>query len=85
MVHVIGELDLSTVPGVELKIEPYVAAARDGVVFDLSAVTFMDSSGIAMLLRTAERVGSIEIRDASEAVRLVIRATGLTDFLHVAP
>ena len=85
MVRISGELDLASVPGVEADIEPVLAAAPERVVFDLSGVAFMDSSGIAMLLRAAKRVGIIEVRDPSPAVQLIIQATGLAEVLHVEP
>jgi anti-sigma B factor antagonist len=83
VVHIGGELDIASVPEVETEIEPIVAAAPECFVFELSKVTFMDSSGIAMLLRVAERVRRVEVREASAPVQLVIAATGLSDFLQV--
>jgi anti-anti-sigma factor len=83
IVHIQGELDIASVPEVEMEIEPIVAAAQQRFVFELSKVTFMDSSGIAMLLRVAERVPRIEVREASASVQLVIAATGLSEFLQV--
>jgi len=83
IVRIAGELDLANVPAVELELEPILAAAPGQLIFDLSKVTFMDSSGIAMLLRVAERVARIEVRDPSAAVELIIRATGLTEVLNV--
>lgn len=84
-VGISGELDLASVPGVEAQIEPVVAANPDRLVFDLSQVTFMDSSGIAMLLRAAGRVARVEVRQPSPAVQLIVQATGLTDVLHMDP
>jgi anti-anti-sigma factor len=84
-VNLEGELDMANVPGVEAQIVAFMPAAPARVVFDMSAVTFMDSSGIAMLLRTAERVAFVEVRNPSSSVRLVLRATGLSDVLHVNP
>ncbi len=83
LVSIKGELDLASVPGVELELEPVMAASPDRLAFDLSKVTFMDSSGIAMLLRAAERVPTIEVREPSPSVQLIIRATGLADVLQV--
>lgn len=83
VVRLAGELDLANVPGVELELEPIVAATSGQLIFDMSDVTFMDSSGIAMLLRVAERVPRVEVRDPSAAVELVIRATGLSEALNV--
>lgn len=53
------------------------------VAFVLSGLTFMDSSGIAMLLRVTEQVESLRVRDPSVSVQMVIRATGLSDVLRV--
>ena len=78
-----GELDIATVPGVEVELEPFVEGAQERIVFDLSAVTFMDSSGIAMLLRGTRRVKSFTVRNPSASVQMVIRATGLTEVLNV--
>ena len=49
----------------------------------MSAVTFMDSSGIAMLLRAVDRVARLEVREPSESVQFVLRTTGLADVFHV--
>ena len=84
VLRVSGELDLSTVPLVEHELQPFLAATPSRIVFDMSGVEFMDSSGIAMLLRVAEKA-PVEIRSPSAAVQLIIRATGLTETLHIAP
>jgi len=81
LVTIAGELDLASVPYVERDLDPLVQARPASVVFDLSGVSFMDSSGIAMLLRVGEKVGSVTVRDPSVAVQTVLRATGLTDVL----
>jgi len=83
LVNITGELDLSSVPGVEVALEAFLVASPDRVVLDMSAVTFMDSSGIAMLLRAAERVARLEVRNPSDSVQLVLRTTGLTSIFHM--
>jgi anti-sigma B factor antagonist len=45
-----GELDLSTIPQVEKQLAAQVSRKR-GVIVDLTRVTFIDSSGIALLIR----------------------------------
>ena len=77
-----GELDLASVHSLETELEALYREAPDRLVFDLSRVTFMDSSGIAMLLRAARQVAFIEVRDPSPVVQMIIRATGLSDVLH---
>lgn len=83
VVRIAGDLDLSTVLGVTADLEPFVQAAPDRIAFDLSSVSFMDSSGIAVLLRVVERVAFVEVRNPSSAVQLIVRATGLSDVFHI--
>ncbi len=55
------------------------------VVFDLSQLTFMDSSGIAVMVYVANNVEKIELRQASSIIRRVVEATGLSDILRLEP
>jgi anti-anti-sigma factor len=84
LINIAGELDISTVPEVEAQLQSFIGGAP-GIVFDLSRLEFMDSSGIAMLLRAAANTGSVEVRNPSNSVRKIITATGLTEVLRFAP
>ena len=53
VVTLTGEVDISNVDRLHASIEPALAHAPDVAVFDLAELRFMDSSGIAMLLRAA--------------------------------
>jgi anti-anti-sigma factor len=85
VINIAGELDIATVPEIEAQLEPMVATRPERVVFDLAALEFMDSSGIAMLLRASEKAGSVVVRNPSSAVRRIILATGLSEVLHLDP
>jgi anti-sigma B factor antagonist len=50
VVELTGELDLSTVPRVESPLLEQLRA-RQGVVVDLTKLSFIDSSGISVLIR----------------------------------
>lgn len=52
-----GEVDLSNVRGVSDAISAAVPGDVDMVVLDLSGTTYLDSSGISMIFRLAERLG----------------------------
>jgi len=78
-----GEIDMSNVESLRRQIEPVVARAPERVVFDLASLTFMDSSGIALLLQVSAKTGSVRVREPSALVRRMIDATGLTDVLVV--
>jgi anti-anti-sigma factor len=78
-----GELDISNVDTVEGQLRPLLHDNGAAPIFDLSALTFMDSSGIAMLLRAAERTGAITIRKPSRVVQQIIDSAGLGEILCV--
>ena len=83
VIRISGELDISNVEMIEGQLAGLVDDASRPLTFDLSSLTFMDSSGLAMLLRTADENGPILIRQPTGAVRRIIQATGLGDVLRV--
>jgi len=83
VVTISGEVDMSNVQSVEAKLRAVLGEPHDLVVIDLSALSFIDSSGIAAMLRIAERVDRLEIRNPSSTVQRIIEATGLTDVLRL--
>jgi len=85
IVSIAGELDLSNVPAIEKALAPLIDGTAPPITFDFSQLEFMDSSGIAMLLRVVNESGPISIRNAPRTVRVIIDATGLGDVLRVAP
>jgi anti-sigma B factor antagonist len=78
-----GEIDVSNVDSLRATIEPAVETAPERVVFDLTDLEFMDSSGVALLLHAATRAGTVHLRRPSIIVRRIIEITGLTDVLHI--
>jgi anti-sigma B factor antagonist len=78
-----GELDFATAPVADASIAPLLADQPARVVFDLTGVTFLDSSGIAVLVRSAHQAGTVAIRNPSTVVRRVIECTGLEETLHI--
>lgn len=76
VIHLSGELDTSSADGVAGVVDGVLAREPERVVFDLSELTFMDSSGLALLL-TARRSAEVELRGTSSAVRRVIEVSGL--------
>jgi anti-sigma B factor antagonist len=80
-----GEIDLSNVESLREKIEPVVSKRVQQVVFDLRELSFMDSSGIALLLQLAAQSQSVRIRKPSALVRKMIEATGLSEVLPIEP
>ena len=62
--------------------------ANDPIILDLSGLTFMDSSGIAVVLRcykrTAELGGAVTVKDVPPQAEKVLRAAGLERLMRFA-
>ncbi len=87
--HVSGEVDLHTAPSLR---EAALAALRQhgtSLRVDLSDVTFMDSTGIEVLLATRRRAelegGSLTLCHLTPAVRRIIEVTGLDRLFTIVP
>jgi anti-sigma B factor antagonist len=83
IIKLTGEIDLSNADSVRAVIESTVSSAPERIVFDLSGLDFLDSSGIALLLYVAAKTGSVQVHNPSDIVRRVIEVTGLSDILHM--
>ena len=81
-----GELDLHTAPRLAAALAPHVDAG-EWVIADLTAVTFMDSSGVAVfvnaLARARETGAGLAIVAPEPRVRRVLAITGLDGMLPV--
>lgn len=84
VVHLRGEIDLASAPAVEDAVRAELPGTPAPLVFDLTDLRFMDSSGIAVLLRLACDAASVTVRKPNSTVAMVITATGLTEILPVA-
>ena len=80
----VGELDhhdaKTTMKTVDGLIDEYLP---HDCILNLSELTFMDSSGIAVLLRAAAIVPAIRIEGASMLIQRVLDTTGVGDVLRV--
>jgi anti-sigma B factor antagonist len=88
-VRVAGEIDISNARDVGGTIERAVPADVGGVVIDLAEITYLDSSGISLLLRLEERLRArrIDMRLAVPAgapVRAALEFTGLGRLMQPA-
>jgi anti-sigma B factor antagonist len=81
VVSVAGEIDVASAPSLAAKLEEVVDRGRVEIVLDLSEVTFLDSSGLAVLVKYLKRVlpagGQIRLVVTNRAVRQAIEITHL--------
>ena len=82
VVSLAGEIDISNAERVKAAIADVVRARPKRIVFDLSQLDYLDSSGIALLLGAAERA-DVEVRNASAVVARLLRATGVAEVLRL--
>ena len=85
-VNVTGEVDHHHARTIMTEMEQAVGAALPRqLILDLSGVTFMDSSGIAVVMRARQRMrelgGCIVLRNAGPQPRKVLEAAGLDRFV----
>lgn len=88
VVHVRGEIDLSNASEVRDAFGAGVPDTAPVVLLDLTGTTFLDSAGIAMIFRLAERLGygRQELRlvvPPDAPIRTVIRLTQLDRIVPV--
>ena len=83
-----GELDPATAPTLEARISELAAdPAVSSVIVDLSQITFLDSSGIRVLVSANEalrsRSSELVLRRPGPNIRRILEVTGLTDIVAV--
>ena len=85
IIHVVGELDLSTIAALDAELELSLPVGR--VVVNLSECTFIDSSALRSLVRAQRAVseggGSLALVAPSQAARRVLEVTALDRFIPV--
>ncbi len=82
-ISVRGELDLSTAPELEGPLNEALENDRGSLLVDLSGCEFIDSTGIALIVRAWQRLDaggngrSLAICSQNDQVRRVLEITGL--------
>jgi stage II sporulation protein AA (anti-sigma F factor antagonist) len=84
VVHVVGDVDLDS----SSQLERFLADRGPGdLVVDLSGVTFIDSAGIAVLVKAhmeAEQRGErLALANPSRSTQRILELTGLTEVFEV--
>jgi anti-anti-sigma factor len=86
VIAVRGELDLSTAPGLEGPLEEAMSAGDAAVLVDLSECEFIDSTGIALIVKAWQELdcsaegdgtGRVVLCSHNAQVRRVLEITGL--------
>jgi anti-anti-sigma factor len=87
VVRITGELDLATSPRLEEALAARAPGAR--LVIDLSGCTFLDSSGVRVLVTTAtaraEEGDRLELVVVDPAIARVLAITGVDTVVDIHP
>ena len=88
VIRITGELDLGGCPDVESALQAAERAEADRIIVDLEALTFIDSVGLATLLKASRRSASdgnrLEITRGKGQPAEIFRLTGLEKVLPLA-
>jgi anti-sigma B factor antagonist len=84
-----GEIDLHVSPGLERSLTSIIKKHPDQVVVDLSGVTFIDSSGMAVLIRAMQSVkeygGKLTLSGVNDNLRPIFEIARLDQVFVIEP
>lgn len=87
--RLVGEIDMCTAESVRDAAFTAITQHHTDVHIDLSAVTFMDSTGLQVLLATRRRAelagGHLQLVDPTRAVLRVLELTGVDHLFEIEP
>lgn len=89
VVQVVGEIDVYTAPQLRERLDAEIDAGRYDLVVDLSGVSFMDSTGLGVLVGRLKQIrlndGSMRLVCAHDRVLKVFVITGLDKVFTIYP
>lgn len=88
-VAVAGEIDIATAPDLRAHLDAAIDRGSSPVVVDLLSVTFIDSTGLGVLVNAHERCrrSGAELRIVIDEARIlkIFKITGLTELFSIFP
>lgn len=89
VIRLVGELDMATVVQLRQAVTEALETAATSVVLDLSALTFVDSSGIGALVGASRRFQelgcSFALHAPTRSVLKALRLTGVDRLMPIEP
>jgi anti-anti-sigma factor len=84
-----GEIDLHRSPRLERSLASMIKKKPDQIVVDLAGVTFIDSSGVAVLIRALQNIqeygGKLTLRGVNDKVRPIFEIARLDQVFIIDP
>lgn len=96
LISVHGELDLDTAPQLEAPLDAAMSAGESSIVIDLSDCEFIDSTGIAVIVRAWQRLsggangsegpgGDLVLCCSNDQVNRLLKITGVESSISIHP
>jgi anti-sigma B factor antagonist len=84
-----GEIDLNEKPNVVAQLDPLIAKKPHSLLIDLTHVSYVDSSGLAIFIDALQRVkkygGNLVLAGLQENVKLVFEIAKLDQVFKIFP
>jgi anti-sigma B factor antagonist len=84
-----GEIDLHESPHVKEKLEPLLAHKVPRIVVDLTGVSYIDSSGLALFIEALQRVqaygGQLALCGLASSVKTIFEIARLDQIFRIFP
>jgi anti-sigma B factor antagonist len=89
VVHVAGEVDMLTGPSLQNHLDKALATRPTRLIVDLSGVSFMGATGLAVLIKTQRATthqgATLQLRGVSRAAARVLQITEFIDLFEMLP
>lgn len=83
VIRLSGDLDLAGVKQVRPAIDAALSSHPGRVILDASALEYVDSSGIALMVLVTRMAQEVQVRHPAPVVRQLIELTGLSEILQI--
>jgi anti-anti-sigma factor len=87
VVRVSGEMDLATIPELRIVVNELTGRSPRALVFDFSGITYLDSSGLGLLVSAKRRLGAyggeVVVITAAGCVLKALALSGLNQIIRV--
>jgi anti-sigma B factor antagonist len=89
VVTVAGEVDVASAPMLRNRLEEAIERGTPLLVVDLSTVTFIDSTGLGVLIGASKRIdhsgSTMRLVVSEPRILKLFEITGLTDLFSIVP
>jgi anti-sigma B factor antagonist len=83
VIYLSGDLDMTNVKQVRTAIDTALGSRPGRVILDASRLTYMDSSGVALIGQVTRMAQDVQVRNPTPIVRRLLELTGLSEILQI--